>query len=134
MGIILDTNVLIAAEQGRIDLAKISTLKNHKEVFISTITVAELLTGVHMAKTVDERMIRSAFVQHILNEIPSLAFDEHVARTYSELYAHFLKSRKSGPGIHDLQISATAITHGYVVLTSNAADFKKIPGVQILTP
>lgn len=134
MGLIIDTNVLIDAEQGRVDLSKISSIKKHKEVFISVITIAELLTGVHMAKTADERIMRSAFVQHIISKIPALPFDEAVAKTYSELYTHFLKLRKSGPGIHDLQISATAITQGYSVLTSNIADFKQIPGLQILSP
>jgi tRNA(fMet)-specific endonuclease VapC len=134
MGLIIDTHVLIDAEQGRIDLKKISSLKKYKEVFISVVTVSELLTGVYVAKTVDERIMRSAFVQHIISKIPALIFDEAVAKTYSELYAHFLKSRKSGPGIHDLQISATAITHGYSILTSNSADFKKIPGLQVISP
>jgi len=134
MGIIIDTNVLIDAEQGRIELRNISSLKKYKEVFISVITVAELLTGVHMAKTADEQIVRSAFVQHIIKRIPALSLDEAVAKTYSELYTHFLKAGKSGPGIHDLQISATAITHGYAVLTSNISDFKKIPGLQLISP
>ncbi|MFI4956610.1 MAG: type II toxin-antitoxin system VapC family toxin [Gammaproteobacteria bacterium] len=134
MGIIIDTNVLIDAEQGRIDLAKVSSLKKYKEVFISAITVAELLTGVHMAKNADERIKRSAFVEHIIKKIPSLPFDDAVAKTYSELYTYFLKSRKSSPATHDLQISATAISHGYAILTSNTVDFKKIPGLEILLP
>jgi predicted nucleic acid-binding protein len=134
MGIIIDTNVLIDAEQGRINLNAVPSLKKFKEAFISVITVAELLTGVHMAKTTDDRVMRSAFVEHMITRIPSLAFDEAVAKTYSELYTHFLKQRKIGPGIHDLQIAATAISHGYAVLTSNAADFKKIPGLQVISP
>ena len=134
MGLILDTNVLIDAEQGRVDLSEVSSIKIYQEVFISAITIAELLTGVHMAKTVEERILRSAFVQHIILKIPALAFDAAVAKTYSELYTYFLKARKSGPGIHDLQISATAITHGYAILTSNIADFNKIPGLQVISP
>lgn len=133
MGIIIDTNVLIDAEQGRIDFNKMS-LKKNTEMFISVITISELLAGVHMAKTADERVMRAAFVEHIIKNIPSLTFDEMVAKTYSELYAYFLKSKKSSPGIHDLQIASTAITYGYSVLTRNTEDFKKIPGVQILAP
>mgnify|MGYP001550274190 CR=1 FL=1 len=33
-----------------------------------------------------------------------------------------------------MQIAATAIAHGYPVLTSNVADFKKIPGLDVETP
>ncbi len=134
MGLIIDTNVFIDAEQGRIHLHEISALKKYTEAFISVITISELLTGVHLAKTADERIKRSAFVQHIISKIPALDFDKVVAKTYSELHVHFLSSRKVAPAIHDLQISATAITFGYPVLTSNTTDFKKIPGLQVLSP
>jgi tRNA(fMet)-specific endonuclease VapC len=133
MGIIIDTNVLIDAEQGKINLTKLSS-EAHDEVFISVITIAELLTGIHMAKEADERIKRSAFVHHIISKIPSLNFDHAVASTYSELYTHFLKSRKSAPGIHDLQIAATAITYGYAILTSNKTEFEKIPGLKVISP
>lgn len=134
MGIIIDTNVLIDAEQGRIDLSKIPLMEAHDGAFISVITIAELLAGVHMAKDADERIKRSAFVQHMISKIPSLNFDHSVASAYSELYTYFLKSRKSAPSIHDLQIAATAIAHGYTVLTSNKADFNKIPGLKVICP
>jgi len=60
-----------------------------------------------------------------------------VARTYAELYAHFLKiqSRVKGTfNVHDLQISATAVTHGFTVLTNNVKDFEKVPGLKVLKP
>ncbi len=134
MGLIIDTNVFIDAEQGRMHLTQIPALKKHREAFISVITISELLAGVHLAKTIDERIKRSAFVQHIIATIPALDFDQAVAKTYSELHVYFLTSRKAAPAIHDLQISATAITYGYPVLTSNSADFKKIPGLEVLSP
>lgn len=71
MGII-DTNVFIDAEQGRVHLDKISVLKKYKEAYICAITIAQLLTGVHMAKTADERIKRFAFVQQIIAKIPGL--------------------------------------------------------------
>ncbi len=73
--------------------------------------------------------------ERIISHFPVLNFNIEVARTYAELYAQCLveKPRKK-LAVHDLQIAATAITHGYRVLTSNSADFTNIEGLEIVTP
>jgi tRNA(fMet)-specific endonuclease VapC len=130
MGLVIDTNVFINAENDRFDLDTLAQYADYGEAYIAAVTVSELLTGVHMAKTTAIRVKRSAFVEGVLNGVPVLDFTEEVARTYAELYAHFLKKRaKPSSTVHDLQIAATAITFGYAVLTSNVGDFKKIPGL-----
>jgi tRNA(fMet)-specific endonuclease VapC len=130
VGLVIDTNVFINAENDRFDLDTLAQYADYGEAYIAAVTVSELLTGVHMAKTTAIRVKRSAFVEGVLNGVPVLDFTEEVARTYAELYAHFLKKRaKPSSTVHDLQIAATAITFGYAVLTSNVGDFKKIPGL-----
>lgn len=135
MGLVIDTNIFIDAENGRFDLGSLTQYAHYGEAFIATITVSELLTGIHMAKTTAIRVGRSAFVEQILSSIPALDFTEEVARTYAELYAFFLKKRSTPSStVHDLQIAATAITYGYAVLTSNVEDFKKVPGLTVECP
>jgi predicted nucleic acid-binding protein len=135
MGIVIDTNIFIDAENDRFNLAHLSKFQHHGTGFISVITVSELLAGVHMAKSTSIRIQRSAFVETIINKMPILAFSEEIARTYAELYSHFIKAKnKQESNVHDLQIAATAITHGYAVLSSNIKDFKKIPGLQVESP
>ncbi len=63
MGLIIDTNFFIDVENKRLNLDKLSTLTEYGEAYIAAITVSELLVGVHMAKTVDIRIRRSAFVE-----------------------------------------------------------------------
>jgi tRNA(fMet)-specific endonuclease VapC len=64
-----------------------------------------------------------------------LEFNEEIVRVYAEIYSHFIKPRSKKEGnVHDLQIAATAIAYGYPVLTSNTADFRKIPGLKIECP
>jgi tRNA(fMet)-specific endonuclease VapC len=135
MGLVIDTNIFIDAENGRFELANLSKFSHHGEAYIAAVTVSELLVGVHMAKNYDLRIRRSAFVEGILANIPVLDFNEEVARVYSEIYSHFLKPRSKKEGnVHDLQIAATAIAYGYPVLTSNTADFNKIPGLDWESP
>lgn len=135
MGLVIDTNVFIHAENGQLDLSTLSELSAYGDAFIAAVTVSELLVGVHMAKTAAIRVRRSAFVEGIIKHIPVVEFSESVARTYSELYSHFLKPRnKSAKNVHDLQIAATAIAHGFSVLTSNIEDFEKVPGLKVIKP
>jgi predicted nucleic acid-binding protein len=135
MGLVIDTNVFINAENGRFDLHTLSNYSDYGDAYIAAVTVSELLTGVQMAKSADIKVRRSAFVEGIIASIPILDFTEEVARSYAELVAYFLKPRsKSNNNTHDLQIAATAITYGYAVLTSNLADFKKVPGLAVECP
>lgn len=135
MGLVVDTNIFIDAENGRLDLTCLDEFTGYGEAYIAAVTVSELLAGVHLAKTVDARIQRSAFVEGIISRITILDFNESVARCYAELYAHFLKPRaKTNTNVHDLQIAATCIANGFSVLTSNLADFKKVPGLNAIKP
>ncbi|QQZ29581.1 type II toxin-antitoxin system VapC family toxin [Thiothrix subterranea] len=134
MGLIIDTNVFIDAENGRLELGAIPVLQT-EPVFIAAITVSELLAGVKLAKTPEEYMHRHTYAESILNSIPVLDFDTEVARTYAELYAQALgQQRRSNLNVHDLQIAATALVQGYSILTTNVDDFKGIPGVRLISP
>jgi tRNA(fMet)-specific endonuclease VapC len=135
MGLVIDTNVFIDAENGRFKLERLHLYAHYGDAVIAAVTAAELLLGVHLAKNAEVRVRRSAFVEGILSRVPILDFNEEVARTYAELYSLYLKPRAKKQGnVHDLQIAATAITYGYAVLTSNVADFKKIPGLELAVP
>lgn len=134
MGLIIDTNVFIDAENGRLELGAIPVLQT-EPVFIAAVTVSELLAGVKLAKTPEEYMHRHTYAESILNSIPVLDFDTEVARTYAELYAQALgQQRRSNLNVHDLQIAATALVQGYSILTTNVDDFKGIPGVRLISP
>lgn len=135
MGLVIDTNFFIDVEHGRLNLASLDAFADQGDAYIAAITVSELLAGVHLAKTTAIRVQRSVFVEGIIAKIPVLDFTEEAARCYGEIYAHFVKSKaKSSINAHDLQIAATCLAHGYVVLTSNVTDFKKIPGLNVVYP
>ncbi|MCI0558170.1 MAG: hypothetical protein MN733_06715, partial [Nitrososphaera sp.] len=91
---------------------------------------SELLVGVHLANTEARRLRRAAFVERLLGALPSLAFDCDVARVHAQLIASL--PRNITLGAHDLIIGATALKYGYPVLTGNAADFQRMPGVSVI--
>ncbi len=135
MGLVIDTNLFIDAENCRYDLDNLIKFVEYGDTFISAVTVSELLLGVHLAADNSTKIKREAFVESIISKVPILSFNEEVARVYSRIYAILLNPRnKLGSNDHDLQIAATALAHGYPVLTSNLDDFKKIPGLKVLVP
>ncbi|MER2531432.1 MAG: type II toxin-antitoxin system VapC family toxin [Candidatus Competibacter sp.] len=131
MGLVLDTCILIHAERhGALDF---SPWASHGDAFISAITVSELLVGVHRADSDARRARRSAFVEAILAQLPALDFTTETARVHAGLFAT-LSQQGQMIGAHDLIIAATALLYDCVVLTTNAAEFARVPGLDVLTP
>ena len=129
MGLIIDTGVLIRLER-KPAAVDFSTYKRaYGEGFISAATCSELLVGVHLANTEQRRARRSAFVEAIFKLFRPLPFDLEVAR----VHAHLVSALGRGVtlGALDLIIGATAIRHGFPVLTTNAADFRRMPGCAV---
>ncbi|MEI8371804.1 MAG: PIN domain-containing protein [Planctomycetota bacterium] len=130
MGLIIDTGVIIVWERtGRaLDLGKWSA---YGEAAISVVTASELLVGVWRADSDDRRKTRSAFVEGILVAMPIKDITLEIARRHAEIFA-FLAVRGIQIGAHDLLIAATALHHGCAVLTTNPAEFARVPGLQVM--
>lgn len=84
MGLIVDTNVFIAFER-RGEPVDLSPWEPTEDVFVSVITVSELLTGVHRADTEVRRVRRSAFVEAMIDDRDDveLGWDRECAETNS---------------------------------------------------
>ncbi len=89
---------------------------------------------IHFSADSDARRARrSAFVEAILAQLPALDFTTETARVHAGLFAT-LSQQGQMIGAHDLIIAATALLHDCVVLTTNAAEFARVPGLDVLTP
>ncbi len=131
MGLMLDTNVFVFSERSGSPI-DFSRWEEHGNVYISSITVSELLVGVHYTNSEARRARRSAFVESILGKIPVLVFDTEVARVHSGLFATLAKQGHM-IGAHDLIIAATALFHGCAVLTDNIKEFAKVAGLDTIS-
>lgn len=129
MGLILDTGVLILGERAG-DTPDLAAWADRGPVFISAITASELLVGVHRANTPARQARRASYVEALLAALPILPFDTETARVHARLHAGL--PRNVTIGAHDLIIGATALQHGHAVLTANAKDFSRLPGLEVL--
>ncbi len=128
MGLVIDTDVWVLAEKsgGKLDLAR---WVKYEGAYMSAITASELLVGVERANTAQRKAQRGAFVENLLSAIPVLEFSMPVARTHARMLAALPKTVTAGA--HDALIAATAIHHGYAVLTRNVAHFKIFAGLEV---
>lgn len=128
MGIIVDTCVFVKAERFGVlpDLEQLAD-----DIYISAITVSELLIGVHRANTQERRLRRKTLVEAVLAQVPVVDFTSQVAHIHAELCA-LLMEKGQIIGSYDSQIAATALAHDYAVLTYNHREFERVPGLRII--
>jgi tRNA(fMet)-specific endonuclease VapC len=129
MGLILDTSFVITAERearravpGRADafLARWAD-----ETFYITFTVAgELACGQSASDRRDW--------QHLCRPYPILPWTMEVSWQYGEIY-RALAPQGQLIGTNDMWIAATALTHGFGLVTRNHDEFQRVPGLVVET-
>jgi tRNA(fMet)-specific endonuclease VapC len=131
MGFLIDSSVLIAAERQRISLEEFLRSYAAQPLAISSVTASELLHGVYRAQNSRQAELRKAFVEYILATLVVIPFDLDAARRQTQIWAQ-LQAAGTTIGAHDLMIAATALVLGYGVITINAGEFSRVPGLNVL--
>jgi tRNA(fMet)-specific endonuclease VapC len=99
-------------------------------MFLSVISVSELLHGVHRATTPAIRNVRGAFVESLIRMIPVLDIQSSTARIHADLWASMAK-KGTMIGVHDSWIAAQCIEHGLTLVTRNVREFNRVPGLSV---
>jgi len=130
MGLLIDTNILIACEKGTLDLEQKIALRGDEPVFLSVISASELLHGVHRARSEFIRARRLAFVETLLSGMEILDINLTTARIHADLWSD-LVSRGQMIGPHDGWLAASAMANDCVLVTRNHREFNRIPGLRV---
>lgn len=121
--VLLDTSVLIDLEQ--VDLGD----HVEAEALVSAISIAELAYGLDNDDPV-QRQARTERYVAVLSELVVLPFDVTSAKIYGTLAALVRRAgRDPRPRRLDLQIAATAASHGLPLFTRNARDLADLERV-----
>ena len=132
MGSIIDTSVFIRAERNYQPFSVlVSGLPSDDDVYISVVTISELLVGVYRANNEERRIIRSAYVEQILSSFIAIEITASISRIHSTIVADLMQ-RGQIIGVQDMWIAATAIQNGFSVLTYDVSDFSRITGLNVL--
>jgi tRNA(fMet)-specific endonuclease VapC len=130
MGVLFDTSVLIGLERNSARVELLIKAKEREPFGVSSITVAELLHGVHRANVAKTRIVREAFVEKIIDVFPVYPFDLGAARIYAGIWAALAKKGQI-VGAHDLIIGATCISLGFSLVTLDVRDYSRIAGLKL---
>jgi tRNA(fMet)-specific endonuclease VapC len=131
VGALIDASVLIAYERGTLDVAQRVAARDADEpLYLSVITVSELLHGVHRADRPARRAKRTAFVEGVIDHFPILNIDLPTARLHAEIWATLARSGRL-IGAHDTWLAAACVAHGLTLATANGREFARVEGLEL---
>jgi tRNA(fMet)-specific endonuclease VapC len=125
---LLDTNIVIYCIKDKPPkvLAKLKR-KRREEVFISSITIAELEFGIENSSYPERNRIALLEFLSIFSVLP---FDDQDAQEYGKIKSYLKKTgRIIGP--MDLLIGSQARSKGMILVTNNVNEFQRIPDLEI---
>jgi predicted nucleic acid-binding protein len=91
---------------------------------ICSITVAELMLGVHMAKAPADRSARITKLLTVGANFDPLPFEDQATNAFNALVGLTVATGRQKPRKNDLMIAATAVANGLPLYTANVEDFK----------
>ena len=122
---ILDTDHCAAILRKSLDLR--DHVPADEELFITSITVAELIHGAYRSLHREDNLTRLEVLFAALTILP---FDETVARRFGQLKAE-LEERGQPLNDLDLQIASIAIHHNLSLATNNTKHFKRVKELKL---
>ncbi|HXH56267.1 PIN domain-containing protein [Iamia sp.] len=121
---LLDTSVVI-------DLEHLDASVLPRQLAISSLTMAELAAGPHVAADAAERARRQDRLQRAEATFDPLPFDDAAARGYGLVYAAVAAAGRKARGARavDLLIAAVAVAHRLPLYTRNPDDVMALDGL-----
>ena|SRR5579863_1992195 len=125
---LLDTNICIyiSKEKPTQVLQKFESLMVG-EVGMSTITYGELYYGAEKSHSPKKSL---ALLEELIHLIPPIPLSTATSKQYGNIRCHLEKQGKP-IGNNDLWIAAHALDLKLILVTNNAKEFQRIPGLKI---
>ena len=133
---LLDTNVLSEIQKPQINegVKTFFATTQQREIFLSTISLAELGFGIYRLSEGKKKETLKANLQTLKHNFRGqiIAFSEGAAEHYSQFMARQIRLGYNDD-VFDAMLIAAAATEGLTVVTRNIKDFEK-RGVRHLNP
>jgi predicted nucleic acid-binding protein len=130
---LVDANVLSEAVKLASDSKVVAWLRhNERELAVDPIILGEIRFGIHRLPTGRRRRRLESWFDEGVAKIVCVSWDAPTGLRWAKLLADLRRSGKAVP-IKDSLIAATALVHGFIVVTRNTRDFATA-GVKVLNP
>ena len=132
MGFLIDTNLWIAIERGKISAGDIHAITRQAPIYLSPVNLAEICYGIGLMKDARQKQ-RATVMLRRMRRKPLLRITGETAEVFGMVAA---KLHQAGRGadfrIQDLWLASQAIQRDFTLLTANVRDFKDVPGLRFL--
>lgn len=128
MRYMLDTNmcIYIIKQQPETVLKKFTKIEVG-DVFISSVTYAELMYGVQKSHHVEKNTVA---LEEFTSPLEVIAFDGDAARHYGDIRA-YLEKKGMPIGALDMMIAAHARCMNFTLVTNNKKEFSRVPHLKM---
>lgn len=127
LAFLLDTNIAIYVIKHRPPHVRRKFVAATGRLAISSITLAELLHGVHKSSQPEASQRR---VDDFCSRLEVLTYSDQAARHYGDIRAT-LELIGRPIGVNDIHIAAHARSLGLTLVTNNLKEFERVPGLLI---
>jgi tRNA(fMet)-specific endonuclease VapC len=125
---LLDTDIAIELLRGRnLQIAERLASKNREQIFLSTVTVAELLFGALRGREAEKNVV----VYRQFCSSFQFADLDYAAAERSGFIRADLEGRGERIGAYDVLIAGIAVARGCIVATHNVREFGRVAGLRI---
>jgi tRNA(fMet)-specific endonuclease VapC len=125
---LLDTDIAIELLRGRnVHVAEQLASRNRDAVFLSTVTVAELMFGALRSRKSQESIV---LCRQFWSAFQLVELDQDAGERSGVIRAD-LEGRGERIGAYDVLIAAIALAGGHILATHNVREFGRVAGLRI---
>ena len=132
MGFLIDTNLWIAIERGKLSAADIHAITRQSPIYLSPVNIAEIRFGIDLMKN-DKQKQRAMTTLRRMRRKPILRITGETAEVFGMVAAQLTQTGRGADfRIQDLWLAAQSIQRDFTLLTANEKDFKDVPGLKLV--
>jgi predicted nucleic acid-binding protein len=132
MGFLVDTDLWIAVERGRLGAADIQAVTKQAPVYVSPVNLAELRFGIELMADTKQKQRATALLRRMRRK-PLLRITADTADVFGVLAARLTRAGRGHEfRLQDLWLAAQAVQQKFTLLTGNAKDFRDIPNLKVV--
>lgn len=132
MGFLIDTNLWIAVERGKISAADIYSITGPGPLFVSPVNLAEIRFGIELMNDTTRKQ-RAMKMLRRMRRKPLLRITGETAEVFGAIAASLTRAGRGHEfRVQDMWLAAQALERKFTLLTANAKDFQDVPNLKLI--
>lgn len=132
MGFLIDTNLWIAIERGKLSAADVHAITKQAPIYLSPVNLAEIRFGLELMSNTRHKQRAMAMLRRMRRK-PVLRITGETAEVFGRIAAQLTRAGRGYDfRVQDLWLAAQAIQRKFSLITINEKDFKDIPDLKLV--